>query len=186
MQQRLALARAAGEVAALAGPLDLSNVPADRLPALDLPGILVRHAAAHVVAAVPLEPAARIVGVDPALLAPDRERLARIDTEEVERAVASLRRELCACKPALREFLARVGHVLAAEHAQRQDLCRRQLGLELRIEIASGGGDADVAIALLHLVVHRDRPLAHAALPISSAAGQMWPPPAVSLLHSHL
>ena len=49
---------------------------------------LPRHAAAHVVAAIPLEPAARIVGMQPSLGAPDRERLAGIDAEVIQRTVA--------------------------------------------------------------------------------------------------
>ena len=40
------------------------------------------------IAAIPLEPAARIVGMNPALGAPYRERLAGIDTEIVERGIA--------------------------------------------------------------------------------------------------
>ena len=69
VQQRLALAAAAEQVARLAVLLHLADVAADRLPALDLAAVLRRHAAAHVIAAVPLEPAARVVLVDPALLA---------------------------------------------------------------------------------------------------------------------
>ena len=42
----------------------------------DLLAVDVRNAAAEIVAAVPLEPASRIVGMDPALGAPDRQRLA--------------------------------------------------------------------------------------------------------------
>src|SRR4029453_12760163 len=64
VQQRLALALAAGEFARLAVFLDLPNVAADRLPTLDLTAVFVRHAPAHVVAGVPLEPAARVVAVN--------------------------------------------------------------------------------------------------------------------------
>src|ERR1700745_2581709 len=76
VQQRLALARTAEHVARLAILLDLPHVAADRLPAPDLRRILRRHAAAHVVAAVPLKPAARIVLVDPSLAPPFGQRLA--------------------------------------------------------------------------------------------------------------
>ena len=72
VQQRLALPRAAGQVARFAVALDLPDVPADRLPALDLPLVFLRHAAAHVVTAIPLEPAARVIRVDPSLLPPHR------------------------------------------------------------------------------------------------------------------
>src|ERR1700679_3118040 len=60
MQQRLALARPAGMVAGVAIAFDLAGVGADRLPALDLPRV-VGDAAAKVIAAIPLEPAARVV-----------------------------------------------------------------------------------------------------------------------------
>src|SRR5262245_58891888 len=88
LQQRLPLPRAAGQVARLTVPLDLPDVPAPCLPSSDLPPVFIEQAAAHVVAAIPLEPAARVVGVDPALVAPHRQRLARVDAEEVERGVA--------------------------------------------------------------------------------------------------
>src|SRR5260370_1053289 len=67
VQQSLALTRSTHQVAGLAVPLNLRDVPPDRLPSLDLACVLVRHTAAHVITAVPLEPAARIVGVNPAL-----------------------------------------------------------------------------------------------------------------------
>src|SRR5690349_5109237 len=84
MQQRLALASAAGEVAELAVALDLPHVTADRPPALDLSCVLVRHAAAQIVAAVPLEPATRIVLVQPSFATPFRQGLAGPDAEIVE------------------------------------------------------------------------------------------------------
>ena len=98
VQQRLALARAAEEVAGLAVPLDLAGHGGGS-PSSGRSGARPRrHPAAHVVAAIPLEPAARIVRVDPALGAPTDERLAGIDAEEVERRVAPLRRELRAAR----------------------------------------------------------------------------------------
>src|SRR4051794_11283872 len=99
MQQRLALARTAEHIARFAVLLQLPDVAADRLPAPDLSGIVV-HAAAHVVAAVPLEPAARIVPVDPALALPFRQGLARIDTETIQRIVAPVFCEPGAGEPA--------------------------------------------------------------------------------------
>src|SRR6185437_7631951 len=84
MQQRLALTAPTGEVAAVTVTFDLADVPAHCFPALDLPPVLVGDPPAHVVAAVPLEPAARIVRMDPALGAPDGQRLTGIDAEIVE------------------------------------------------------------------------------------------------------
>ena len=58
------------------------------LPTLDLTAVFVRHAPAHVVAAVPLEPAARVVAVNPSFSLPFGQRLASVDAEEIERVVA--------------------------------------------------------------------------------------------------
>jgi hypothetical protein len=81
-------------------PSNLRDVASDRLPALDLARIFGRHAAAHVVPAIPLEPAAWIVGVNPALVPPDRQGLASIDAETIKRWVGTGRREFRARKPA--------------------------------------------------------------------------------------
>src|SRR5579863_4409233 len=90
VQQSLALPLAAGDVARLAVPLHLADMAADRLPASDLARVLAGNAAAHIVAAVPLEPAARIVAKNPAFAAPHRQRLAGIDPEIIQRLVALL------------------------------------------------------------------------------------------------
>jgi len=58
-------------VTGLAVPLDLCDVSSDSLPSLDLARVLLRHAATHVIAAVPLEPAPRIVRVNPAFATPN-------------------------------------------------------------------------------------------------------------------
>src|SRR5215472_15560055 len=89
VQQSLTLTWPARWIARLAVLLYLRDMPPDCLPALDLTGVLLRHAAAHVVAAVPLEPAARIVGVNPAFITPDRQRLASVNTKIIYGAVAA-------------------------------------------------------------------------------------------------
>src|SRR5262245_32523010 len=161
LEHGLPLPRPAGQVARLAVPLDLPDVPAHRLPSSDLPPVFIGHAAAHVIAAVPLEPTAGVVGVDPTLLAPHRQRLAGVDAEEVERAVAAARGQLGAGEPVFGKLLAGIGHVLAAEDAKPQHLLRRELGSELRVEIAADRRGPQVAVALLHLVVHDDGRSAH-------------------------
>ena len=153
MQQRLALPRPAGDVARLAIALDLPHVAADRFPALDLPRVLVGNAAAHIAAAVPLEPAARVVAKDPALLAPHRQRLAGIDAEIVQRTVVMLFRELGAHESVLWKFLGAVSHIFAAEHAEPQHLGWRQVGAEVGIEFAADRLRQLVVIAALHLIV---------------------------------
>src|SRR6185312_15678423 len=147
-------------VAGFAVPLDLRDVPAERTPALDLALIFVTQPPAKIVAAVPLEPAARILAMDPALAPPLRQRLAGVDVEVVELGIAALRRQLGLREPARREFLAAVGHVLAAEHAEPKHLGRRELRLEAGIEVAAGRRRQGIAIATLHPVVDGDDPLA--------------------------
>src|SRR5579863_6581891 len=141
--------------------LDLPDVPPHRLPASDLPRIFLEEAAPEVVAAIPLEPAARILGRDPTLLAPDPERLARIDAEEIERGVAALGREPGAAEPVGRKFASAVGHVLAAEHAQAQHLLGRELRLELGVEVPAHGRRQPIAITPLHHVSDEDRARLH-------------------------
>src|SRR5438270_5278063 len=84
MEQGLALARATGQVARLAVADDLPDVTPYGSPALNLAGILFGQSPADVISAIPLEPAAWVVGVDPAFLAPYREGLASIDSKIVE------------------------------------------------------------------------------------------------------
>lgn len=89
MQERLPLARPAHGIARLAMLPDLRHMPPHRFPAADLARVLVRHAPSHIVAAIPLEPTARVVGMNPVFASSDRKRLTGIDAEIVERAVAA-------------------------------------------------------------------------------------------------
>ena len=84
MKQCLTLPRATQQIAGFAILLDLPNVAANRLPAFDLPCVFLRQAAAHVIAAIPLEPAARIIAMDPAFASPFRQRLTGIDLKKIE------------------------------------------------------------------------------------------------------
>ena len=90
VQQRLPLTWTAEGIAGHTVLLDLIDVTPESLPALDLATVFFRHSPAHVVAAVPLEPTTRIVGVDPAFFAPLRQRSASVDPEMVEGTVATL------------------------------------------------------------------------------------------------
>jgi hypothetical protein len=67
VQQSLPLPRAAKRVTGLAVRFDLIDVATKCLPALDLPSVFLRHPPAHVIAAVPLKPPARIIIMKPAL-----------------------------------------------------------------------------------------------------------------------
>jgi hypothetical protein len=70
VQQSLPLPRAAKRITGLAVHFDLIDVATKCLPALDLPSVFFRHSPAHVIAAVPLKPPARIIVVKPAFEAP--------------------------------------------------------------------------------------------------------------------
>src|SRR5262249_32074595 len=159
MQQRLPLPAPAQEIAGLAVFLHLAHVPFNRLPALDLSCILIRQTAAHVVAAIPLEPSARIVRVDPAFASPFGQRLACVDPKEIACVVATAGSEFGADEPAFRELTSAISHVFAAEYAEFEHLWWRELRLELGIEVPAGCRAQHVAIAFLHLVVVRDSAL---------------------------
>jgi hypothetical protein len=70
VEERLPLTRAAERISRLTISLDLMNVPTKCFPAVDLAPILIRNAAAEIVAAIPLEPSAWVVRVNPALRPP--------------------------------------------------------------------------------------------------------------------
>src|SRR5262249_47939058 len=136
VQERLALSPAAEKIGRFAMPPDLLHVPTHGFPAFDLTAVFFRHPPAQIIAAIPLEPAARVIGVNPTLGAPFRQRLACSYPEEIERAVAAAAgRELGAYKPAVGKFLAAVGQVLAAEYAEAKHVPRREIGIKLRIEV---------------------------------------------------
>src|SRR5689334_3875225 len=84
LQQGLALAGAAEDIAGFAIPPDLPGMAPERFPALDLAVVLVGKPPAAIIAAIPLEPAARVVGMDPALGFPDRQRRAGPNAEIIE------------------------------------------------------------------------------------------------------
>jgi hypothetical protein len=60
-----------------------------------------------------------------------------------------------------RKLLSRIRHVLAAKDAKPEHLPRREIGLELRIEIAADGSTPRVTVAFLHSIIHDDGAFAH-------------------------
>jgi len=84
MQERLPLSPATPQIAGLACELKLTDVTADCLPPFDLTTVFIGHSSPQIVAAVPLEPAARIIRMYPSLPAPLGERLTGFDAEVVE------------------------------------------------------------------------------------------------------
>src|SRR4051812_37734363 len=89
VQQSLSLARATGEIAAAAMLGDLGHVAPYRPPAPDLP-LVIKAAAAHKVATIPLKPAARIFVIDPPLRAPNGQCLRSIDAKEIQLRIMPL------------------------------------------------------------------------------------------------
>jgi hypothetical protein len=146
MQQGLPLTLAAEEISSLAVFLWLTDVAADRGPAFDLSCIFVRKPPSPIIAAVPLKPAARVLRMDPALLAPHRERLAGRNAEEIHLGVRAFRREFGLREPARRKLVAAVGHVFSAEDSKAQHFRRRKIGIKVRVKAAAGRGDENVAI----------------------------------------
>jgi hypothetical protein len=65
------------------------HVPRDRPPASNLPGV-VSGSAAHVVAAIPLEPPTWILVVDPSAATPDGERLRGVYAQTIQPRVMPL------------------------------------------------------------------------------------------------
>src|SRR5262245_13081356 len=130
----------------------------NRAPAADLPRI-VRAPAAHVVTAVPLKPAARILRPNPTVAAPDRKRLGGIDPEEVQVRIVAFGTEPRPLEPAGGKFGTAVGHVLAAEDAECEHLFRRQLRTERRCEIPAGRFGPVIHVTTLHPVVDDDSAL---------------------------
>jgi len=128
-------------------------MPADRPPPLDLMGVIVA-AASHVIAAIPLKPASRILRMDPAVAPPDGQRLRGVDAKVIKPGIVPLRAEFGVCKPLGGEFPSAVGHVLSTEDPEPQHLRGRQLRTKLRRKMATGRFRAIVAIVLLHQVVH--------------------------------
>ena len=155
VQNRLSLLSAALDVARLAMFADGRDVPRDPLPPADLPAVVAR-APAHVVPAVPLKPATRILRMNPAVAAPLGERLRRVHAEAVEARVVTVGTQLRASEPARRKFVTTISHVFTPEDAEREHLLRRELRVEAGLEVASGRLRPPVHVALLHPIVDDD------------------------------
>ena len=154
LQQCLSLSGSARKVAWLTVIAQLRCMSSKCLPAFDLAHVLVGHAAPHIVAAIPLEPSARIVGMEPSLSSPLRQGAAGIDPKVVQGAVSPARRKFGPFEPASRKFRCAIGHVLSAEYSQRQHFLRRQLGSKLGVEVAAQRCRKHVAISMLHAIPH--------------------------------
>jgi hypothetical protein len=144
---------AAGLITGFTVAFNLSYVATHSAPAPDLTRILFRHSPAHIVAAIPLEPAARIVGMDPTLFAPHGKRLTCIHAKIIKRAVTGVRRQLGAYEPLSREFLPRIRHVFSAKHPKLQHFLGRKLRAKLRWETSARRSHPFVLVPSLHAIV---------------------------------
>ena len=123
MKKGLTLSRTAIDSAAWAIVTDLRDMSPHRSPAFDL-SLVVRTAASHVIAAIPLKPPAGIFVVKPAFLFPDRQRLRRVHLEIIKFGIVPLRTKLGLREPTRGEFAAAVGQVLPAKDAKLEHLLR--------------------------------------------------------------
>ena len=153
MEQSLSLSWAARPVA---GPAILSNLrdmSADSAPSFDL-ALVILAAPASIVPAIPLEPAARVLVINPALFAPNRERLRRIHAEEIKRRFVTFPTKLRVLEPACGKLLRAIRNVLSPEDAELEHLLGREIGFERGGEGSTHWLRAIIDVAFLHQVVH--------------------------------
>ena len=117
VEQRLPLFRSTLQVAGPTVVPNLGDMPPHGPPPLHLP-LVIRRAAAEVVSTIPLKPASRVVGADPAFPVPLRQRLRGVDSEKIKLAFVSFVTELGPFEPTGRELVPAVSHVPATEHTE--------------------------------------------------------------------
>lgn len=161
MKQSLPLPSSAEEIPLKTVVFYLIYMTLHFFPAVNLTSILVFHASAPIVTAVPLEPAARIGRMDPTLCPPNRKWLTCPDAKVVKRWIISFRRKFCLNKPAVRKFVARIGHVLSAEYTQFKHLFGSQLRFKIGRKVPPRRFFENVPVALLHLVMNNDGLFSH-------------------------
>ena len=140
-------------------------MPANCFPALDLPFVFNRKSSAHMVSAIPLEPASRIVlFIDPSFFLPHLKRLTGVLMKEVECVIVMFRRKLGARKPVFRKLPSAIGHVLAAKNTEREHLLWCKFRFEIRTKIPSYRLGKFVFVTLLKLITHLDSLFSHECL----------------------
>lgn len=147
------MARSTQEVPAIAVPGELPDVTADCSPTANLALVLVRYPSPLIVTAIPLEPAARVVRVDPSLGAPHRQRDTRFDAEKVKVAVGGSRGKLRLSKPGLGKFVTTIAQVNTAEDSEREHFLGGEVWRKLPVKIPSDRGDQLVPVTALHVIV---------------------------------
>jgi hypothetical protein len=125
----------------------------DGFPFSDL-SLIIFMPPPHVIPAIPLKPTARIIRMYPALLAPNRQGLAGINTEEIRVQVVSFRAEFRSYEPASRKFVPAVSHILATENAQLKHFPWAQFWFEFDVKTSSSRLCQLIAVAGLHFVLN--------------------------------
>src|SRR4029077_17652081 len=132
-------------------------MPAKGAPTLDL-ALVIGTKPPEIVTAIPLEPAARVLRVNPPFPAPHRERLRGIDAEEIDLGSVTLGTEPALGKPVVTNARLTVCHVFAAKNSEPEHLFRGQLRSKPRGKILSSGFRQEILITALHPVVDLDPP----------------------------
>jgi len=109
-------------------------VPVRCPPPLDL-SIIVATPSTKIIAAVPLKPSSGIVFVNPPFVSPNGKRLGSVDSEKVERRIASPDTQFSILEPDLRKLFDTIGHVLPTKNSQAKHLLGCELRVEVRVEI---------------------------------------------------
>ena len=156
-EQRLTLPRSAFQVSRVAVFLYLLGVSSDREPSLDLPVVLLRQSASHIVPTIPLEPTPRVLGINPPVTTPHGQRLTGIYSKIIKFRITLVCGKFGIFKPIHRKFFFAVRHVLTSEDTELEHLLGSQFRLKTRIKFRSRLCRQNVMVILLHSVVHDDR-----------------------------
>lgn len=134
VKERLSLPTTTRHITGMTRLFNLSNMPRHVFPSLDLSRVLFWYSAAHVIAAIPLEPAPWIFLVYPAFSLPFCPTLARVNFKKVHPWIMH-RTHTGSRKPFYRELIVFSLKVMPTKYTQLQHLLRSEVRLKLRIEV---------------------------------------------------
>lgn len=155
MEKGLALSRATGDVAGMTMDFDLRDVATHGEPSFYL-SLVVLAASSQIITTIPLKPASRVVGVNPAFFPPIGQGFRGVDLEKVQARVTGTHSEFGVGEPAGGEFAAAVCHVFAAKHAKSEHLLGGKLWLETWRVISAYRLGANIPVIGLHSVIDDD------------------------------
>jgi len=126
---------------------------ANGFPALDLPLVFLRGTPSLIIAAIPLEPAARIGSHNPSLLPPYTQRLAALHAKTIEHGIGAAAYAHFG-KPIVRKFRTAVVAILSLEHSESEHFLWCKSGLETGRKIFPRGRGNCIGITGLHPVMN--------------------------------